>query len=241
MTLHKAIRRWIDGGYLADAEGRKSIEERFRAAYQRGPALHGGHADPHVRRARSGQLPADTIVIVTSDHGEALGEHGYLTHERHLHHEIVHVPLLVRAPGRMPPGKVVHGTCSLVDIVPTLLVLVGAPAFEGELDGRSLLALANGRGQGHPVLSTTDRQELEGPRVRNVRELTVRDERRVWSHAYDLQTGEFIREHVVPLLEGAGTPVGYDAEFCRLVTYCRSLGGDRTVPYSADSPCTDAR
>ena len=241
VTLHKAIRRWIDGGYLADAQGRKSIEERFRAAYQRALHYTEGVLARTFAALEAAKLPPDTIFIVTSDHGEALGEHGYLTHERHLHHEIVHVPLLVRAPGRMPPGTVVHGTCSLVDIVPTLLVLVGAPAFEGEFDGRSLLALANGREQGHPVLSTTDRQEFEGPRVRTVRELTVRDGRRAWSHAYDLQTSEFIREHVVNLVEGAGTPAAYDAEFCRLVRYCRTLGGDRQVPHPAEPPCAEVR
>lgn len=249
VTLHRAMRRWIDGGYLEEPQGREAIEERFRAEYQRGLLFTEAMLARTFAALEAARLPPDTIVVVTSDHGEAHGEHGYLTHERHLHQEIVHVPLLVRAPGRMPSGAVVQGTCSLVDLVPTLLVLVGAPAFEGELDGRSLLPLANGREHGHPVLSTADRQELEGRRVRNVRELTVRDERRAWSHAYDLQTGEVVREYVIDLVEDpegherrpAGTVVWDDAEFCRLVAYCRSLGGDRSVPLPAEPPCAEAR
>jgi arylsulfatase A-like enzyme len=81
---------------------------------------------------------AKTIVIVTSDHGEEFGEHGGSTHARTCHVESLHVPLLVRVPGQ--PAAVVDHHVGLVDVVPTVLELLGLDdeAPRG-LDGSSLL------------------------------------------------------------------------------------------------------
>jgi arylsulfatase A-like enzyme len=78
-----------------------------------------------------------TVVIVTSDHGEELGERGGTSHGKNCNEESVHVPLLVRIPG-LPAARIATRVAS-VDIVPTILELVGAKASEPELDGRSLL------------------------------------------------------------------------------------------------------
>jgi arylsulfatase A-like enzyme/Tfp pilus assembly protein PilF len=85
-------------------------------------------------------LAASTVVMVTSDHGEGLGEHGELTHGLLLYEPTLRVPLLVRAPG-LAAGRVIQTPVSLVDIAPTLAGLAGesfpAPA-SGRLDGRDL-------------------------------------------------------------------------------------------------------
>jgi choline-sulfatase len=79
----------------------------------------------------------DALVIVTSDHGEALGDHGELTHGLFTYESTLKVPLIVRRPGPIEPGKddryVRH-----IDIVPTILEQAGLTAPEG-LPGRSLL------------------------------------------------------------------------------------------------------
>lgn len=76
-------------------------------------------------------LDPSTIVVVTSDHGEEFEEHGGRGHSAALYQESVHVPLVVRAPGLIPSGRVVASPVSLVDVVPTLLDLLGVrlPAF----------------------------------------------------------------------------------------------------------------
>jgi choline-sulfatase len=84
-----------------------------------------GYCDHHIGRLldhldKSGQGD-NTIVVLTSDHGESLGEHGYVGHGRHLYDDIVRVPLIVRYPGKMPAGKVIHENVSLLDVTPTLL------------------------------------------------------------------------------------------------------------------------
>jgi arylsulfatase A-like enzyme len=73
---------------------------------------------------------ARAIVIVTSDHGEDLWDHDAVDIPRHghtLYEEVVHVPLLMRAPGLIPAGIRVRTPISLIDLAPTLLGLAGLP------------------------------------------------------------------------------------------------------------------
>jgi arylsulfatase A-like enzyme/tetratricopeptide (TPR) repeat protein len=94
-------------------------------------------ADQQVQRLlaaleESGQRD-NTIVIVAGDHGEALGEHGELTHGLLLYEPTLRVPLIVSAPGILDPA-VVRTPVSLADIAPTLaglLKLGGSPKFDG--------------------------------------------------------------------------------------------------------------
>lgn len=81
-------------------------------------------------------LAPQTMVVLTSDHGEGFApEIGRIHHGRRLHEDQVRVPLLVRAPG-LAPGDVA-APISLVDLMPTLLAALGAPVPDG-LDGRVL-------------------------------------------------------------------------------------------------------
>lgn len=77
-----------------------------------------------------------TIFVVTADHGEHLGEHGLERHGNSLYLELLHVPLLVRAPGRVPANQRVQDVVSLRDIPRTLLDLADLPA--GNITGASL-------------------------------------------------------------------------------------------------------
>jgi arylsulfatase A-like enzyme len=66
----------------------------------------------------------NTVVIITSDHGELFGEHGIFTHANNVYLPAVHVPLLVSFPERVPAGKTVAEAVSLRDIPATVLDLV---------------------------------------------------------------------------------------------------------------------
>jgi hypothetical protein len=92
------------------------------------------------------------IVIVLSDHGEEFAEHGHYEHDQ-LYPEELHVPLLVRLPGGRLGGTRVSGKASLLDVMPTLLELVGL-AGPGTMTGQSLVpAMGSGRTPDQPVLS----------------------------------------------------------------------------------------
>jgi len=71
------------------------------------------------------QLGRDLIVVVTSDHGEAFGEHGTIWHRVTLYRELIHVPLIVWAPGRAPAGLRVDRPVSHTALPATLLDLLG--------------------------------------------------------------------------------------------------------------------
>lgn len=78
-----------------------------------------------VEKLRSLGILDNTILIITSDHGEEFGEHGAREHGAHLNSEALHVPLLIRAPGLLPAGVRREGPFGLVDLMPTLLDLLG--------------------------------------------------------------------------------------------------------------------
>lgn len=67
-----------------------------------------------------------TLVIITGDHGEMLGEHNELTHSYYIYNAAVHVPLIIRLPDQKT-GRTVNNITSLVDIVPTICSLLEIP------------------------------------------------------------------------------------------------------------------
>lgn len=94
------------------------------------------------------ELPNDTVVVLTSDHGESLGERDCWGHGLNLYQESLHVPLLMRGPG-IAPG-IVEEPVQHLDLAPTLLDLVGIP-IPTEMVGRSLLD----GGSSRPLVSST--------------------------------------------------------------------------------------
>ncbi|HEY5922139.1 MAG TPA: sulfatase, partial [Kofleriaceae bacterium] len=95
--------------------------------------------------AFSQRKPEDApIVIVTADHGEALGEHGQPFHSTDLYNSQIRVPFVIAGPG-IKPGKIPE-TVSLTDLTPTMLELAGfVPPSGQNMDGRSVADLAQGR------------------------------------------------------------------------------------------------
>ncbi len=67
----------------------------------------------------------NTVMVLTSDHGQAFGEHGHLFHGQRLWEPLLRIPMLLRIPGRTDQGGVGAGWVSLVDIAPTQLELAG--------------------------------------------------------------------------------------------------------------------
>jgi len=85
-----------------------------------------------------------TLVAVTADHGESLGEHGEDTHGLFIYDATLRVPLLLRHAGEVAPGRRHDRLVSGVDLAPTLLDLLGLPALDG-VEGQSFAAAARGQ------------------------------------------------------------------------------------------------
>ena len=86
----------------------------------------------------------NTIVLLLADHGDMLGERG-LWYKMNFFEPACRIPLIVHAPSRFSPRRVVH-SASLVDVLPTLCELAGASAadYATPLDGTSLVAQMRG-------------------------------------------------------------------------------------------------
>jgi Flp pilus assembly protein TadD len=121
--------------------------EPFRSRYAKSP-YHGevAYADsllgPLVEPLLQAGSASRTLVVLTADHGEGLGEHGEKTHGIFAYESTLHVPLILYAPRLFAP-RVVAEPVRHVDILPTLFDALGMAPPEG-LSGRSLLPLAAG-------------------------------------------------------------------------------------------------
>ncbi len=98
----------------------------------------------------------NTVVIVTSDHGELFGEHGVSRHGNSLYRQVLEVPLVIALPGTVPAGKRVRNVVSLRDVAATILDLTGIESSE-PIPGHSLrrywMSHTDPDGHAEPVLS----------------------------------------------------------------------------------------
>ncbi len=91
----------------------------------------------------SGKLD-NTLLLITSDHGEGFGEHGHVWHGRSVYDEACHIPLLMRFPGRRLAGTRIEALTESIDLLPTIFDLVTAEYPPAGIQGRSLLPLLSG-------------------------------------------------------------------------------------------------
>ena len=102
----------------------------------------------------AGVLPR-TVIVISSDHGEAFLEHGREGHAYDLYREVIEVPYVIIPPLILDRGIRVEETIANVDVWPTLLDLVGLPPLQG-IDGRSMLPLILSAGGASPARVPAD-------------------------------------------------------------------------------------
>lgn len=87
---------------------------------------------------RSNNLIENTLIIFTSDHGEAFKEHGHYGHSMSYYEELLHIPLIISGP-EIPKGKRIKTAVSLLGLVPTIMDLMGLELAE-DVQGKSFKA-----------------------------------------------------------------------------------------------------
>ncbi|MBN2530225.1 MAG: sulfatase-like hydrolase/transferase [Deltaproteobacteria bacterium] len=85
----------------------------------------------------------NTMVVLVGDHGEGFGEHGENTHGMFIYRSTTHVPLIIKFPHNRFAGKRIGAKVSQVDILPTVLEVLGQKSRDG-IDGKTLMPLLDG-------------------------------------------------------------------------------------------------
>jgi len=190
-----------------------------------------------------------TAVVVAGDHGEEFQEHGHLAHYPKLYDELIHVPLIVQAPGRAP--AVDSTPTGLEAIPPTVASLLGvdpAPAWEGTPVG---MAAA---GDVDPVVSVTVRGEeitsqpiprtLDDGRLlvsaRTADHVYIADPDRGHAELYDRQTDPYQQENLLPTDDAALVAVR-DRLAAAVSAHAVRLGGVSPADAGPASPDVEAR
>jgi choline-sulfatase len=133
---------WV---HLYDAHAPYDLPEPYRALYRHDPYAGAiAFADSQIGRLLDAleqrRLLDRTAVVIAADHGESFGDHGEQGHGLFVYENVLRIPLVVRVPG-VAPRRVARVT-SLVDVMPTVLDFVGAPA--PRVDGASLAGFLMG-------------------------------------------------------------------------------------------------
>jgi arylsulfatase A-like enzyme/Flp pilus assembly protein TadD len=140
---------WV---HLFDPHAPYESPEPFRSQYGDSYAYAGeiAYVD-HALEGLFSVLGDDVLTIVTADHGEGLGEHGEETHSLFIYNSTLRVPLIFRGPG-VPDGEMVRQPVRTIDILPSVLELVGEEDACSACQGESLVGLMQGR-DGEPRAS----------------------------------------------------------------------------------------
>jgi arylsulfatase A-like enzyme len=135
---------WFAWVHLYDPHEPYTPPEPYRSRYAADPysgeiAYADAALGAFLARLQAAHVLEHTLVVIASDHGESLGEHGERTHGLFAYESTLRVPLILWAPPTMN-ASVIEMPVRLVDVMPTVLDLVGVAA-PGGLDGRSLRAV----------------------------------------------------------------------------------------------------
>jgi arylsulfatase A-like enzyme len=118
-------------------EGVKSWGKKARDLYDGEVEFTDKHIGELLEFVNAQEWGKRTAVVITSDHGEAFGEHKMYRHGFEIWEVLVHVPLIIHVPGASP--RRIDVTRSAIDLAPTILELTGAPKDES-MHGKSLVA-----------------------------------------------------------------------------------------------------
>jgi arylsulfatase A-like enzyme len=101
--------------------------------------------EPLVAKLKDLKIYDETMIVLTSDHGEEFFEHGSWEHGHALYDESLKVPLIIKFPGSNFRGRRVEPFVRLIDIMPTVMDVYGIEDGGFDLDGRSLMPVLKGR------------------------------------------------------------------------------------------------
>jgi len=136
-------------------------DERFEIPYDGEIAYCDEHVGGLLKKLEELGLAQDSLIVLTGDHGEALGQHEEVTHGEFIYDTTVMIPLVIHHPGRIPAGRRVETMVRSIDIMPTILDFLDIPQSP-HTQGTSLLPALEGRLEETPVLLEATLHYYEG-------------------------------------------------------------------------------
>ena len=128
--------------WLHDVPTMEELPGRYRREAEAADVAFGNL----IAMLKKRKLYDSSLIVFTSDHGEALGEHGVVGHVVNLHDEMLHVPLIIKLPkghdGKRWLEHSQRDLVRLIDVAPTILDALGLPPMP-DPEGSSLLAKAD--------------------------------------------------------------------------------------------------
>ena len=131
------MREWIRSGAYRDED-----IEYLKCCYRSEVRFTDDHLGGFLAELKQMGLYDDTVIVFTSDHGEEFLERGRVGHSTTLYSELVHIPLMIKPPKALPLRLSGEETISNLDVLPTVLGLLGIKA-PAELEGADLVASAS--------------------------------------------------------------------------------------------------
>lgn len=181
------IQSYLYSGWAADPD--QEMAAALESAYRKGTTWVDRNLEAAIAHMEAKGLLENTLLVVTSDHGEAFGEHGTLGHGHHLYDELVRIPLVMKGPGPFANARVVEAPVGLHDVLPTFFEWVGLEPIEG-VAGRSFLSQVV-RGEGgreHVLAEAFVVPEIAGPGTRRT-QVAVRSPEWKYLLDYDVMRG----------------------------------------------------
>lgn len=168
--------------FRADPGALAAVEGRYRASLRSVDRV----VSKFLASLKARGLFNNTLIVITADHGESLGEHGLLGHTEGLYEPVLRVPTLIHHPGYpRAAGLKIAALAERIDLTPTLLESARADVSGMELQGRSLLPLlANPAAPWRRISYASSKRQLPSEDW-SVDERAVRDERwkLIWAAA----------------------------------------------------------
>jgi arylsulfatase A-like enzyme len=181
----------MGAGFAQDPQPQLAAD--LRRAYLEGTTWVDGLLRDAVGKMRELGLLEDTVLVVTSDHGESFGEHGQIGHGRQMYDELLRIPLVMQGPAPFRGGRTIDAGVGLIDVLPTLLDHAKIPP-PGGIDGRSFLGCIERGEPGWPVAADEVLSEDNTAQPVEATVASVRTPRWKWIITYERVGGTVVEQ-----------------------------------------------